>query len=164
MKYILTEDQMKRISSVVSEQMGIGFWAEQILWGINPEGAQTGMCKQPKNPKDVFVDYYRIFKTKAKGNDQNIKNLTSNLKKSMEGVNLSSNQTLLNFFKKYDESTIGSVIMNWKSNTGSKETLYNWLAGESMTLWTDLMKSITSNPNLKNKNYSINLCNDKLYA
>lgn len=163
MKYILTEKQVERISNLISEQMGIGFWAEQVLWGINPIGPGSGgHCQQPKTPREVFVEYYRVFKTKAKGNDQNIKNLTSNLKKSMEGVNLSSNQTVLNFFKKYDESTIGSVIVNWRTNTGSKETLYDWLSGESMTLWTDLMKSISSNPNLKNKNYDIIFCNDKL--
>lgn len=163
MKYILTEDQVKRISSVISEQMGIGFWAEQVLWGINPvSGVASGGCNQPSTPREVFVEYYRAFKTKAKANDQNIKNISLKLMKSMEGANLSSNRTLLDFFKNNDDATIGSVIMNWKKNTGSPKTLYEWLSGEYLTLWTDLMKSISTNPKLKNKNYGIRFCQDTL--
>lgn len=165
MKYILTENQVEKLFGLLSEQMGIGFWAEQVLWGINPEsGVGSGGCNKPSTPREVFVEYYRAFKTIAKANDQNIKNISLKLMKSMEGANLSSNRTLLDFFKNNDDATIGSVIMNWKKNTGSPKTLYEWLSGEYLTLWTDLMKSISANPKLKNKNYGIRFCQDTFSA
>jgi hypothetical protein len=164
MKILITEDQYNKL--IMSEQMGVGFWAEQVLWGINPESPTVGgnFCMKPKGPREVFIQYYNTFKNIGKVNNDFIKKLTTKLKTSMEGANLSSNKTVLDFFKNNDDITIGSVISNWKTNTKSPQNLYQWLGGETLTSWNDIMKSLSSNPKIKNKKYNISYCNDSLMA
>lgn len=157
MKIIITESQLNKI---LSEQMGLTFWAENALWGINPDTSAINSigCQRMKNSREVFVSLYNKFKSLAKPNDDSVKKLCTQLKNSMEGINLSTNNTMLNFFKTQDDKTIGSVIMNWKKNTGSTSSFYDWLSNEKITTWDQVMDSLSKNPNIKTKNYDIDFC------
>jgi hypothetical protein len=152
----LTESDLTRIvKRVIKEQN----WFDIISQGWGPDvSPDFPDCLEYYSAKEICKKYFSKLKEKNQNNDSHVKTRSDDLRRSMEGPNLFSNNVVLDFFKDADYMTIASVINNWSTNVDNTTSLFDWIDGEASISWSDVMESIHKNPNIKSANLGVVEC------
>ena len=166
MKYILTENQAKKLLSMVSEQLPMA--ADMITsasdFGINidPVGdlgsKHMGSCSKKKNSSELVLSVFaksRGISGRPNINDKTIQSWVSRISKSMQGAGITSDfQKVLSEIKTPQQ--LGSVLVAYE--TKFKRKLYNDLKGEYTISWDTIWNYIKK----FSKTLSIDYCKENV--
>ncbi len=165
MKYILTENQAKKLLSVVSEQlpMAADIITSAADFGVNLDvGASKNLddraCKIKKNSSELVLSVF----AKSRGtsgrpniNDKTIQSWVSRISKSMDGAGITGDfQKVLSEIKTPQQ--LGSVLEAYE--TKFKRKLYNDLKGEYTISWDTIWNYIKK----FSKTLSIDYCRERI--